>query len=83
MNYTNIFYIGPEMNVCGYYNNYKLIPGKITVESWIAEILIRRGYGLSLNPNREVERNERNKKYKRKVKAGYKEIVKQGELKCQ
>ncbi|WP_287954782.1 hypothetical protein [Acidiplasma sp.] len=81
MTYTDIFYIGPEMNVCGYYGDYRLIPGKITVESWIADILINHGYGLSLKPGDESN-ERRNKKYNKKVRAGHKEnIQKGGELK--
>ena len=80
MTYTDIFYTGPEMNVCGYYGDYRLIPGKITVESWMADILINHGYGLSLKPG-DVN-YERNKKYNKKVRAGHKEnIQKGGELK--
>ncbi len=74
MNFETIFYLGPEMNVCGYLNDYKLTQGKITVESWIADILIKHGCALSLKPG--VERYERNRKYNKKVRAGHKEIFK-------
>ncbi|WP_061951638.1 hypothetical protein [Acidiplasma cupricumulans] len=61
MTYTDIFYIGPEMNVCGYYGDYRLSPGKVTVESWMADILINHGYGLSLKPGDEShERRNKN-----------------------
>ncbi len=82
MNYTSIFYTGPELTLAGYYGDYRLIPGKVTVESWMADILINHGYGLSLKPG--VESYERrNKKQNKKVSAGHKENVqKRGELKC-
>ena len=70
MNYTTIFYLGPEHTVSGYYGDYRLSSGKVTVESWVADILINHGYGLSLKPGDEG--NGRNKKYNRKVRAGSK-----------
>ncbi len=81
MNFETIFYLGPELNIAGYLNDYKLTPGKVTVESWIADILIKHGYGLSLKPG--VERYERkNRKWNKKGIAGHKEIIqKGGELK--
>ncbi|WP_048059433.1 hypothetical protein [Picrophilus oshimae] len=79
MNFETVFYLGPEMNVCGYLNDYKLTPGKITVESWIADILIKHGYALSLKPG---DVRYENKKYNKRARAGHKGIVqKGGELK--
>ena len=82
MNYTSIFYTGPELTLAGYYGDYMLIPGKVTVESWMADILINHGYGLSLKPG--VESYERkNRKWNKKVSAGHKESIQErGELKC-
>ena len=77
MTYTDIFYIGPEMNVCGYYGDYRLIPGKITVESWMADILINHGYGLSLKPGDESNERSRTKR-NRKGRAGHKEKDQEG-----
>jgi L-fucose isomerase-like protein len=74
MNFTTIYYLGPEMTVCGYLNDYKLTPGQITLESWIADVLIKHGYGLAVKPG--VEMNERkNRKCNRKVRACHKEIL--------
>ena len=82
MNYTSIFYTGPELTLAGYYGDYMLIPGKVTVESWMADILINHGYGLSIKPGDESY-ERRNKKQNRKVNAGHKENVqKRGELRC-
>ena len=53
MIYTSIFYTGPELTLAGYYGDYMLIPGKVTVESWMADILINHGYGLSIKPGDE------------------------------
>lgn len=84
MIYTDIFYLGPEHTVSGYYGDYKLSPGKITVESWLADILLKHGYGLSAKPEKGDESYERkNRKWNKKVSAGHKENVqKRGELKC-
>ena len=84
MNLTSIFYLGPEHTVSGYYGDYKLIPGKITIESWMALILINHGYGLALKPEKGAESYERrNRKQNKKGRAGHKEnIQKGGELKC-
>jgi len=74
MNFTTIYYLGPEMNICGYLNDYKLTTGQITVEDWIAEIILQHGYGLELKPG--VGINERkNRKCNKKGIAGYKEIL--------
>ena len=82
MNYISIFYTGPELTLAGYYGDYMLIPGKVTVESWMADILINHGYGLSIKPGDESY-ERRNKKQNRKVSAGHKENVqKRGELRC-
>ena len=82
MTYTDIFYLGPEHTVSGYYGDYKLSPGKVTVESWMADILINHGYGLALKPGDESY-ERRNKKSNRKGRAGHKENLKKGgELKC-
>ena len=82
MNYISIFYTGPELTLAGYYGDYMLIPGKVTVESWMADILINHGYGLSIKPGDESY-ERRNKKQNRKVNAGHKENVqKRGELIC-
>ena len=35
MNYTDIFYLGPEHIVSGYHGDYRLSPGRIRVESWM------------------------------------------------
>ena len=81
MNLVDIFYLGPERIVSGFYGDYRLSPGKVTVESWMADILINHGYGLSLKPGDESN-ERRNKKYNKKVRAGHKEnIQKGGELK--
>ena len=81
---TTIFYLGPEMNVCGYNGDYRLIPGKVTIESWMADILINHGYGLALKPEKGDESYERrNRKQNKKGRAGHKEnIQKGGKLKC-
>ncbi len=85
MNFETIFYLGPEMNVCGYYGDYRLIPGKVTVESWIANILFDHGYCLSIKQKEGAESYERrNAKQNKKGRAGHKEIVeKEGRLRCQ
>ena len=84
MNFTDIFYTGPELIIAGYEGDYHLIPGKVTVESWLADILLSHGYGLSAKPAKGVESYERrNKKQSRKVSAGHKESIQErGELKC-
>ena len=74
MNFTTIFYLGPELNIAGYLNDYKLTPGKITIEDWIADLLIKHGYGLSLKPG-DVKYEGKNRKYNKKVRAGHKEII--------
>ena len=83
MTYTDIFYLGPEHIVSGYHGDYRLSPGRITVESWMAEILFDHGYCLSLKQEKGVESYERKyKKCNRKGRAGHKEnIQKGGELK--
>ena len=43
MTYTDIFYLGPEHIVSGYNGDYRLSPGKVTVESWMADILFYHG----------------------------------------
>ncbi len=48
MTYTDIFYLGPEHIVSSFYGDYRLSPGRIRVESWMAEILFDHGYCLSL-----------------------------------
>ena len=48
MNLVDIFYLGPEHIVSGYHGDYRLSPGRVTVESWMAEILFDHGYCLSL-----------------------------------
>ena len=40
MTYTDIFYLGPEHIVSSFYGDYRLSPGRIRVESWMADILI-------------------------------------------
>jgi hypothetical protein len=84
MNYTDIFYTGPELIIAGYEGDYHLIPGKVTVESWLADILLKHGYGLSAKPAKGVESYERkNRKWNKKVSAGHKESIQErGELKC-
>ena len=77
MNLVDIFYLGPEHTVSGYYGDYRLSPGKVTVESWMADILINHGYGLSLKPGDESY-ERRNKKGNRKGRAGHKENLKKG-----
>ena len=59
MTYTDIFYLGPEYIVSGYYGDYKLSPGRIRVESWMAEILFDHGYCLSLKQAKGDESYER------------------------
>ena len=54
MTYTDIFYLGPEHIVSGFYGDYRLSPGRIRVESWMADILINHGYGLALKPEKGV-----------------------------
>ena len=79
MSCTTIFYLGPEHTVSGYYGDYKLIPGKITIESWMADILINHGYGLALKPEKGVDSYERrNTKQNKKVRAGHKENIQKG-----
>ena len=71
MNLTSIFYLGPEHTVSGYYGDYRLSTGKITVESWMADILINHGYGLALKPEKGDESYERrNRKQNKKGRAG-------------
>ena len=84
MNYTDIFYMGPELIIAGFEGDYHLMPGRVTVESWLADILLKHGYGLSAKPAKGVESYERkNRKWNKKVSAGHKEsIQKRGELKC-
>jgi hypothetical protein len=84
MNFVDIFYTGPDLIIAGYEGDYHLIPGKITVESWLADILLKHGYALSLKAKTEVESYERkNRKWNKKVSAGHKENVQErGELKC-
>ena len=84
MNFTDIFYTGPELIIAGFEGDYHLMPGKATVESWLADILLKHGYGLSAKPAKGVESYERrNKKQSRKVSAGHKESIQErGELKC-
>ena len=48
MNFTDIFYMGPEHIVAGYEGDYHLSLGKVTVESWLADIILSHGYALSL-----------------------------------
>ena len=77
MNYISIFYTGPELTLAGYYGDYMLIPGKVTVESWMADILINHGYGLALKPEKGVESYERsNTKSNKKGRAGLRDSVK-------
>ena len=76
MIYTDIFYLGPEHTVSGYYGDYKLSPGRIRVESWMADILINHGYGLALKPEKGVESYERsNTKSNKKGRAGHREKI--------
>jgi hypothetical protein len=76
MNYTDIFYLGPEHIVSGYYGDYRLSPGRIRVESWMADILINHGYGLALKPEKGVESYERSStKSNRKGRAGHREKI--------
>ena len=76
MTYTDIFYLGPEHTVSGYYGDYKLSPGKVTVESWMAEILFDHGYCLSLKQAKGVESYERsNTKSNKKGRAGHREKI--------
>ena len=84
MIYTSIFYTGPELIIAGYEGDYHLIPGKITIESWLADILLNHGYGLSAKPVKGVESYERkNRKWNKKVSACHKESIQErGELKC-
>ena len=76
MIYTDIFYLGPEHTVSGYYGDYKLSPGRITVESWMVDILFDHGYCLSLKQAKGVESYERkNTKRNRKGRPGHKEKI--------
>ena len=76
MNLVDIFYLGPEHIVSGYNGDYRLSPGKVTVESWIADILFYHGYCLSVKQTKGVESYERkNKKSNRKGRAGHKEKI--------
>ena len=76
MNLVDIFYLGPEHIVSGYHGDYKLSPGKVTVESWMAEILFDHGYGLALKPEKGVESYERsNTKSNKKGRAGHREKI--------
>ena len=84
MNYTSIFYTGTELIIAGYEGDYHLIPGEITVESWLADILLSQGYALSVKAKTGVESYERrNRKWNKKVSAGHKESIQErGELRC-
>ena len=76
MTLVSIFYLGPEHIVSGFYGDYKLSPGRIRVESWMAEILFDHGYGLALKPEKGVESYERrNTKSNKKGRAGHKEKI--------
>ena len=76
MTLVDIFYLGPEHIVCGYYGDYRLSPGRIRVESWMADILINHGYGLALKPEKGVESYERsNTKSNKKGRAGHREKI--------
>ena len=76
MNLVDIFYLGPEHTVSGYHGDYRLSPGRIRVESWMADILINHGYGLALKPEKGVESYERsNTKSNKKGRAGYREKI--------
>ena len=76
MIYTDIFYLGPEHIVSGYHGDYRLSPGRIRVESWMAEILFDHGYGLALKPEKGVESYERsNTKSNKKGRAGHREKI--------
>ncbi len=84
MNLTSIFYLGPEHTVSGYYGDYRLSTGKVTVESWMADILLNHGYCLSVKQGKGSESYERrNTKQNKKGRAGHKENTQKGcELKC-
>ena len=73
-----------NINLEGYYGDYRLSTGKVTVESWMADILFDHGYCLSVKQEKGAESYERRKtKQNKKVRAGHKEnIQKRGELKC-
>lgn len=76
MTYTDIFYLGPEHIVSGYYGDYRLSPGRIRIESWMAEILFDHGYCLSLKQAKGDESYERsNTKSNRKGRAGHREKI--------
>ena len=76
MTYTDIFYLGPEHIVSGFYGDYRLSPGRIRVESWMAEILFDHGYCLSLKQAKGVESYERsNTKSNKKGRAGHREKI--------
>ena len=76
MNLVDIFYLGPEHIVSGYHGDYRLSPGRVTVESWMAEILFDHGYCLSLKQAKGDESYERrNTKRNRKGRAGHKEKI--------
>ena len=76
MNLVDIFYLGPEHIVSGFYGDYKLSPGRIRVESRMADILFYHGYCLSLKQAKGVESYERsNTKSNKKGRAGHKEKI--------
>ena len=76
MNLIDIFYLGPEHIVSGFYGDYRLSPGRITVESWMADILFYHGYCLSLKQAKGVESYERsNTKSNKKGRAGHREKI--------
>ena len=76
MNLVDIFYLGPEHTVSGSHGDYRLSPGRIRVESWMADILINHGYGLALKPEKGVESYERsNTKSNKKGRAGHREKI--------
>ena len=76
MNLVDIFYLGPEHIVSGYNGDYKLSPGRIRVESWIADILFYHGYCLSVKQTKGDESYERrNTKRNKKGRAGHREKI--------
>ena len=52
----NLFF---QIKLAAYEGDYHLKPGKVTVESWLADILLKHGYGLSAKPAKGVESYER------------------------
>ena len=75
MNFETIYYLVPEHIVSGFYGDYKLSPGRIRVESEIADILFCHGYCLSVKQAKgDKAMKEEIRKAIRKVEQAIKKI---------